>query len=106
MITINVRRLDADTNNTISTYVVVGKYGTSKYDLNSTDTFTAFRLPFVTTPNGNLYAIEISNPRGYSFYSISGNVTFTRGGNIWYTFPVNSANATINITLYFESSTP
>ena len=32
MITINVRRLDADTNNTISTYVVVGKYGTSKYD--------------------------------------------------------------------------
>ena len=106
MITINVRRLDADTNNTISTYVVVGKYGTSKYDLNSTDTFTAFKLPYVTTPNGNLYAIEISNPRGYSFYSISGNVTFTRGGSIWYTFPVPYDGFTVNIQLRFKSTTP
>ena len=106
MITINVRRLDADTNNTISTYVVVGKYGTSKYDLNSTDTFTAFRLPFVTTPNGNLYAIEISNPRGYSFYSISGNVKFTSGGSIWYTFPVPRDNFTVDIQLKFKATTP
>ena len=106
MPTINVERKDVDTGARISTYVVVGKYGTSSADVSNTSTYSSFNLPYLTKPNGNLYAIEIYNPSGYTFSSISGNVTFTRGGNIWYTFPVTSASATINITLYFKSSTP
>ena len=105
MPTVNVTRKNSVTGERISTYVVVGKYGTDKYDLDSTSTYTSFQLPYLTTPKGNLYAIEIYNPNGYTFDSISGNVTFTRRGNIWYTFPITSSTATINITLKFKPST-
>lgn len=105
MATVNVYRYDEDTGQALSTRVVVGKYGTSSADKSETATVSNFPMPYLTSPNGNLYAIEIYNPSGYSFSRISGNTTFTRGGNIWYTFPITSASAVINIRLYFKSTT-
>lgn len=106
MATVNVYRYDADTGKALSTFVRVGKYGTNKADKEETATVSNFPMPYLTKPNGNLYAIEIYNPSGYSFSHIEGNTTFTRGGDIWYKFPITSANAVINIRLYFKSSTP
>lgn len=106
MPTVNVYRYDADTGKALSTFVRVGKFGTNKADKEETATVSNFPMPYLTKPNGNLYAIEIYNPSGYSFSRIEGNTTFTRGGDIWYKFPITSANAVINIRLYFKSSTP
>lgn len=105
MATVKVYRYDADTGKALSTFVRVGKYGTDKADKEDTATVSEFPLPYLTKPNGNLYAIEIYNPNGYSFARIEGNTSFTRGGDIWYKFPITSANAVINIRLYFKSTT-
>ena len=105
MPTVKVYRYDADTGKAISTFVRVGKLGTDKADKEGTATVSEFHLPYLTKPNGNLYAIEIYNPSGYSFSRIEGNTSFTRGGDIWYKFPITSANAVINIRLYFKSTT-
>ena len=105
MPTVKVYRYDVDTKQPLSTFVRVGKLGTDKADKEDTDTVSEFPLPYLTRPNGNLYAIEIYNPSGYSFARIEGNTSFTRGGDIWYKFPITSANAVINIRLYFKSTT-
>ena len=106
MPTVKVYRYDADTNQPLSTFVRVGKFGTDKADKEDTDTVSEFPLPYLTKPNGNLYAIEIYNPSGYSFNRIkSSDTSFTRGGDIWYKFPITSANDVINIRLYFKSTT-
>ena len=106
MPTVKVYRYDADTNQPLSTFVRVGKLGTDKADKEGTATVSEFHLPYLTKPNGNLYAIEIYNPSGYSFNRIkSSDTSFTRGGDIWYKFPITSANAVINIRLYFKSTT-
>lgn len=105
MATVKVYRYDVDTGQLISTFVRVGKYGTSSADKEETAKVSEFPMPYLTKPNGNTYAIEIYNPSGYSFSRIEGNTTFTRGGNIWYKFPITSASAVINIRLYFKSTT-
>lgn len=105
MPTVNVYRYDTNTNKAISTFVRVGKYGTDKADKEETDTVSEFPMPYLTKPNGNLYAIEIYNPSGYSFSRIEGNTTFTKGDGLWYTFPITSASAVINIRLYFKPTT-
>ena len=105
MAIVKVYRYDVDTGKAISTFVRVGKYGTDKYDKEETATVSEFPMPYLTKPNGNLYAIEIYNPSGYSFARIEGDTSFTRGGDIWYKFPITSANAVINIRLYFKSTT-
>ena len=106
MPTVKVYRYDVDTNQPLSTFVRVGKFGTDKADKEGTATVSEFHLPYLTKPNGNLYAIEIYNPSGYSFDRIkSSDTSFTRGGDIWYKFPITSANAVINIRLYFKSTT-
>ena len=105
MATVKVYRYDADTGKAISTFVRVGKFGTDKADKEETAKVSEFPMPYLTKPNGNLYAIEIYNPSGYSFSRIEGNTSFTRGGDIWYKFPITSANAVINIRLYFKSTT-
>ena len=106
MPTVKVYRYDVDTNQPLSTFVRVGKFGTDKADKEGTATVSEFHLPYLTKPNGNLYAIEIYNPSGYSFARIkSSDTSFTRGGDIWYKFPITSANAVINIRLYFKSTT-
>ena len=106
MPTVKVYRYNADTNQPLSTFVRVGKLGTDKADKEGTATVSEFHLPYLTKPNGNLYAIEIYNPSGYSFARIkSSDTSFTRGGDIWYKFPITSANAVINIRLYFKSTT-
>ena len=97
MPTVKVYRYDDDTNQPLSTFVRVGKFGTDKADKEDTATVSEFHLPYLTKPNGNLYAIEIYNPSGYSFARIEGNTSFTRGGDRWYKFPITSANAVINI---------
>ena len=58
MATVKVYRYDADTGKAISTFVRVGKFGTDKADKEDTDTVSEFPLPYLTKPNGNLYAIE------------------------------------------------
>ena len=106
MPTVKVYRYDVDTNQPLSTFVRVGKFGTDKADKKDTATVSEFHFPYLTKPNGNLYAIEIYNPSGYSFTRIkSSDTSFTRGGDIWYKFPITSANAVINIRLYFKSTT-
>lgn len=105
MPTINVYRYDADTGRALSTFVRVGKFGTNKADKEETATVSEFPMPYLTKPNGNLYAIEIYNPNGYSFSRIKGNTTFTKGDGLWYTFPITGANDVINISLYFKSTT-
>ena len=106
MPTVKVYRYNADTNQPLSTFVRVGKFGTDKADKEETARVSEFHLPYLTKPNGNLYAIEIYNPSGYSFARIkSSDTSFTRGGDIWYKFPITSANAVINIRLYFKSTT-
>ena len=106
MPTVKVYRYDADTGKAISTFVRVGKFGTDKADKEDTDTVSEFPMPYLTKPNGNLYAIEIYNPSGYSFDRIeSSDTSFTRGGDIWYKFPITSASAVINIRLYFKPTT-
>ena len=105
MAIVKVYRYDVDTGKAISTFVRVGKYGTDKYDKEETATVSEFPMPYLTKPNGNTYAIEIYNPSGYAFHHIEGNVTFSRGGDIWYKFPITSAGAVINIRLYFKSTT-
>lgn len=105
MATVKVYRYDVDTGKAISTFVRVGKFGTDKADKEETAKVSEFPMPYLTKPNGNLYAIEIYNPSGYSFARIEGNTSFTKGGDIWYKFPITSANAVINIRLYFKSTT-
>lgn len=105
MATVKVYRYDVDTGQLISTFVRVGKYGTDKADKEETAKVSEFPMPYLTTPYGNTYAVEIYNPSGYVFHHIEGNVSFTRGGDIWYKFPITSAGAVINIRLYFKSTT-
>ena len=105
MATVKVYRYDSVTKKAISTFVRVGKFGTDKADKEDTNTVSEFPMPYLTKPNGNLYAIEIYNPSGYSFSRIEGNTTFTKGDGLWYKFPITSASAVINIRLYFKPTT-
>ena len=59
MATVKVYRYDADTGKAISTFVRVGKFGTDKADKEETAKVSEFPMPYLTKPNGNLYAIEI-----------------------------------------------
>ena len=61
-----VKRYDSATNEPISTYIVVGKYvkkgQTAPFnDFKVTNTSNTLTMPYLTSPNSNLYAIEIYN---------------------------------------------
>ena len=111
MPTIRVRRYNSQTGKPISTKVKVGKLVLSGQtapfpDKTNESADATIQVPYLTYPNGNLYAIEIYNPRGYSFDRIEGNTTFIKGGSIWYKFPITSNNGYIDIKLYFNPSRP
>ena len=111
MPTISVRRYNSQTGKPISTKVTVGKLVLSGQtapfpDKTNESASATIQVPYVTYPNGNLYAIEIYNPNGYIFDRIEGNTTFIKGGSIWYKFPITSNSAYIDIKLYFKPSRP
>lgn len=83
----------------ISSKVVVGKYGTSDYDVSITNTSTQHTVTY----SSGAYAIEIYNPSGYTFSSIDTNLpALSYGGSLtngrYYLFtPTNNSSYSVNI---------
>ena len=101
--TVNVKRYSTE-GGYVSAKAVVGKYGSSSYDVK----ITGSNDNFIVTYSSGKYAIEIYNPSGYSFSSIDTNLPgFAYGDSLdngrYYTFtPTN--NGSYYVKVYYKPS--
>ena len=101
--TVNVKRYSTE-GGYVSAKAVIGKYGSSSYDVSITGSNDLFNMTYVS----GKYAIEVYNPSGYSFSSIDTNLPGLAFGDSltngrYYTFtPSNGSSYYVKI--YYKPS--